>query len=51
MRLDFMYENTYELLLHTAWFAKEQWRATTPWNEPTSATLAPGERRTYTLVS
>ena len=42
-------ENTYEWLFHSSGFAAREWRAATPWNEPTSATLRAGETRTYGL--
>lgn len=47
MRLDFMFEASYELVLHSASYAEREWRAATPWNEPTAAVLGGGETRTY----
>ena len=49
MRLDFMYEMTYELVLHSASYAKRDWRAAAPWNTPTSAEIAAGGSATYGL--
>ena len=42
-----MFENSYELLFHSAGFARREWRHATPWNVPTSARIAAGARRTY----
>lgn len=47
MQPGFMYEHTYELLLHSAGYSSSEWSRATPWNKPSSATLAPGESRTY----
>ena len=47
MRLDFMYEMSYELMLHSQHYAEGAWRGATPWNPATGATLAPGEARSY----
>ena len=47
MRLDFMYEMSYELMLHSQHYAEGAWRQATPWNPATSASLAPGESRSY----
>ena len=49
MRLDFMYEMTYELVLHSASYAKRDWRAAAPWNTPTSAEIPAGGSATYGL--
>ncbi|EOD39504.1 hypothetical protein EMIHUDRAFT_199987 [Emiliania huxleyi CCMP1516] len=49
MRLDFMYENTHELMLHTAGHAAREWRSASPWNTPSEATLPPGGEATYGL--
>lgn len=40
----FMYENTYELAMHTAGYAAREWRDAHggPWNTATSVTLPPG---------
>lgn len=35
--------------VHTRSLAEEKWKGVRPWNPPTSATLAPGESRTYGL--
>ena len=37
MRLDFMFEMSYELVLHGAGYARHEWARATPWNSPTSA--------------
>ena len=47
MRLDFMFEASYELVLHSASYARNEWRTATPWNAPSSALLHPGESRSY----
>jgi hypothetical protein len=47
MRLDFMFEASYELVLHSASYARGEWRTASPWNVPSSATLQPGEVRKY----
>jgi hypothetical protein len=41
------FEGFYEWLAHSAAFADSAWRGAEPWNPPTSATLAPGETRSY----
>jgi hypothetical protein len=40
----FMYENTYELAMHTAGYAAREWRDAHggPWNAATAATIPPG---------
>ena len=35
----------YEVLFHTAAYAKQEWRNAQPWNAPTSAVVAPGATR------
>lgn len=47
MQPGFMYEHTYEVLLHSSGFASREWAKAKQWNEPTSLTLLPGESRTY----
>ena len=37
------YEGNYAFEIYTKAYAEEEWNATTPWNTPTSAMLAPGE--------
>eukprot|EP00900_Chrysochromulina_parva_P021260 jgi/Chrpa1/3768/Chrysochromulina_OHIO_Genome00018395-RA len=49
MRLDFMYEMSYELLLHSDAYAKGEWRHAQPWNAPTSRVLPPGASAEYGL--
>ena len=41
------YEMTYELVLHSASYAKAEWRNAHPWNKPTSRKLAGGEVASY----
>ena len=41
------FEGFYEWLAHSRAFANDEWKDAEPWNEPTSATLAPGETRSY----
>ena len=43
------FEGLYEWQFHTLAYAQNEWRNVTPWNAPTSATLQPGETRTYGL--
>ncbi|KAH8094626.1 hypothetical protein BXZ70DRAFT_946891 [Cristinia sonorae] len=43
------FEGLYEWQFHTLAYAQNEWAKVTPWNAPTSATLAPGETRTYGL--
>lgn len=43
------FEGLFEWLFHTRAYAENEWTATTPWNEPTSHTLLPGQTRTYGL--
>ena len=40
-------EGVFEWLTHTKALAENDWKAVEPWNAPTSATLKPGETRTY----
>ena len=42
-------EAIFEWLAHTRAFTDNEWKDATPWNAPTSATLRPGESRTYGL--
>jgi hypothetical protein len=44
------FEGFYEWEVHSLAFADEEWRDAEPWNPPTSATLAPGETRSYGVV-
>jgi len=41
------FEGFYEWVAHSRALADVEWGAAEPWNPPTSATLAPGERRSY----
>ena len=41
------FEGFYEWLAHSQAYAEDEWRRAEPWNPPTSATLAPGESRSY----
>ncbi|KAG8457365.1 hypothetical protein KFE25_005046 [Diacronema lutheri] len=43
---NYMYENSHELLLHSAAYAHAEWRAAEPWNAPTAAIV----RRAHPLV-
>ncbi len=40
-------EAIFEWMAHTRAYAENEWQGVEPWNVPTSATLAPGESRTY----
>jgi hypothetical protein len=41
------FEGFYEWMAHSLAYAENEWRDAEPWNLPTSATLAPGETRSY----
>ncbi|KAF8644248.1 hypothetical protein AX16_008603 [Volvariella volvacea WC 439] len=43
------FEGLYEWQFHTLAYSQNEWSRVTPWNAPTSATLQPGETRTYGL--
>ncbi|KAI0644006.1 hypothetical protein C8Q79DRAFT_1002030 [Trametes meyenii] len=43
------FEGLYEWQFHTLAYAQNEWKNVTPWNAPSSATLLPGETRTYGL--
>uniref|UniRef100_A0A0W0FFJ9 Glycoside hydrolase family 43 protein n=1 Tax=Moniliophthora roreri TaxID=221103 RepID=A0A0W0FFJ9_MONRR len=43
------FEGLYEWQFHTLAYAQNEWSQVTPWNAPTSATLQPGQTRTYGL--
>ena len=49
MRPSQTFEGTFAWLAHSLAYAENEWRNATPWNPPTSATLAPNETRTYGL--
>ncbi|KAH6712015.1 hypothetical protein BKA61DRAFT_691591 [Leptodontidium sp. MPI-SDFR-AT-0119] len=44
-----VFEGFYSWEVHTLAYAEREWSATTPWNPPTSKTLAAGESVTYGL--
>jgi len=41
------FEGFYEWMIHSQAYAENEWKNAQPWNAPTSATLAPGESKTY----
>ena len=41
------FEGFYEWMAHSRAYAEDEWSEADPWNPPTSATLAPGETRSY----
>jgi hypothetical protein len=41
------FEGFYEWVAHSQAYAEDDWAEVEPWNSPTSATLAPGEIRSY----
>ncbi|MCY3611595.1 MAG: DUF5695 domain-containing protein [Gemmatimonadetes bacterium] len=41
------FEGFHEWMAHSLAYAEDEWSAADPWNPPTSATLAPGESRSY----
>lgn len=41
------FEGFYEWMAHSKAYAENEWHAATPWNPPTSHTLAPGATRSY----
>ena len=43
------FEGFYEWMAHSAAYAENEWSGAEPWNPATSATLAPGETRSYGL--
>lgn len=43
------FEGLYEWQFHTLAYAQNEWKNVTPWNPPSSATLQPGQTRTYGL--
>ncbi|KAH8105026.1 hypothetical protein DFH11DRAFT_1864351 [Phellopilus nigrolimitatus] len=43
------FEGLYEWQFHTLAYAQNEWSSVVPWNNATSATLQPGETRTYGL--
>ncbi len=47
MRPQQTFEGAFEWMIHSLAFVDEEWKNAEPWNPPTSATLAPGSRKTY----
>ena len=47
MRPNQTFEGVFAWMTHSRAYAENEWRNADPWNPPTSATLAPGETRTY----
>lgn len=41
------FEGFFSWVVHSRAWVENEWRAAQPWNPPTSATLAPGETRSY----
>ncbi|GAH85869.1 unnamed protein product, partial [marine sediment metagenome] len=41
------FEGTFEWMVHSLAYAKNEWKNADPWNPPTVATLTPGETKTY----
>jgi hypothetical protein len=41
------FEGAFAWMVHSRAYAEKEWSGAIPWNPPTSATLAPGEARTY----
>jgi hypothetical protein len=41
------FEGFYEWMAHSTAYVEDEWRGAQPWNPPTSATLAPGDARSY----
>lgn len=49
MRPNQVFEGMMEWMVHTSAYAEREWKGVEQWNAPTSATLKPGETRTYGL--
>ena len=47
MRPNQTFEGTMEWTVHSSAFAENEWKDVKQWNEPTKASLKPGESRTY----
>ena len=43
------FEGFYTWMIHSKAYAEDEWKNATPWNPPTSLTLAPGQSKTYGL--
>lgn len=41
------FEGTFEWMVHSLAYAKNEWENADPWNQPTMTTLTPGETKTY----
>jgi hypothetical protein len=41
------FEGFFDWMVHSQAYAGKEWKGVTPWNPPTSATLKPGESRSY----
>jgi hypothetical protein len=41
------FEGFYEWMVHSQAFGEDEWKKASPWNPPTSLTLAPGESKSY----
>lgn len=44
-----IFEGFHEWLVHSKAYAETEWRGVEQWNDPTSAKLAPGEKKEYAL--
>ncbi len=47
MRPNQTFEGSFEWLVHTLAYAENEWSNVDPWNLPTSATITPGQTKTY----
>jgi len=47
MRPQQTFEGAFEWMVHSKAYAENEWMNAEPWNEPSEATLAPGDRRAY----
>src|SRR5262249_36469035 len=43
------FEGAFAWMVHTQAYAEDEWKGVNQWNQPTSATIAPGATRTYTI--
>lgn len=41
------FEGPFEWIVHSKAYADNEWKGVTPWNEPTSVTIAPGKTKSY----
>ncbi len=44
-----VFEGFHEWVIHSKAFAEKEWKGVNHWNEPTSAILTPGEKKSYAL--